>query len=156
MFEYKILVDYGPLADAIPQDSVYAKIYSDATGLNGFPYFWAVEKGRRGMEAPTQAGFKSLRWIGAPGTISAFSSERFANSVFAKKVGPTLPQDIRRKVLLESMPAIQALQGSYNVNRPSLVELVNKVAVILTESLARNTPRRTGALASSYRIEPAE
>lgn len=156
--QIKVVFDDSKFVVPAPEamKPVVAFIYNDARGINGFPYFWSVEKGRVGFSAPTPAGFKSLRWVGRPGTIAAFSKERYANSVFAKSVRPTRPQRIRQAAYNDSVGSIASMEYRYDGTRAGLVSIVNRAANIMALALARNTPRRTGALSISYRIVQAE
>lgn len=152
----KVTVTYGRVIDRLPKEVVVARILSDAVALNGFHYFWAVELGRRAMAAPTAAGKKALRWIGDPGTIAAFGSERFKNSVFSRSSAATRPRSIRRETLQEAVSIANSWEREYNATRASLVALVNRVAVTLAWILAKNTPKRTGKLSRSYTVEEAK
>lgn len=150
----KFTVDFEPIVAMIPKEAVVARIYSDAVGANGFPYFWAVELGRRAI-LQIDLKKKAMRWTGAPGTIAAFGPERLANSVFARAVKATSAQNIRQKTIRQALGIASGWESQYNATRESMVALVNRVATLVTWLLAQNTPKRTQALSRSYRIDPA-
>jgi hypothetical protein len=124
---------------------VVARIYNDATararGAGGrIHYFRLVDKGRG--EVRPRHPFRFLR-IPFPDAV-----------VFTTWARPALGRGIREKMLVDTRGAFLREGKLFSVQ--TIVEFVNRVASLATMSLIRYTPRVTGKLARSYRIEPAK
>lgn len=150
--QIKFTIQFHRLIAALPKGGATAVIHSDARGADGFPYFQSVDLGRRELR-PVRA--RALRWLPGPSTISPMSPEWFGGAVFSMRSRASRPQNLRERAIAEAMPAIQALAARSSAAYGGLVEFVNRAALLVLRSLLRITPRRTGKLRSSYRIDPA-
>lgn len=142
----KFKVTLNRFAELLPRSPISATISSDATH-EGFNYFFAVDRGRRGFGPKTK---KLLVFEGSPNT-------RWAGHVYAlKRVRRAKAQRLRARAVENTQRHVAQLSESYNMTRVSLVDLVNRVALVLTAQLARISPRRTGRLAKSYSVDLAQ
>jgi len=138
-------VDFEPILKQLPQGAVRAAIYNDARSpyppRPDFAYFWAVNDGRGGVAAKN-----CLR-------LRFFSRGKWWSPV---AVGPAKAQRIRERAVEAIMPMLYSMQAHFSGTQAGLVRFVNEAAALAKHALIQFTPRRSGTLASKYRVEPAK
>jgi len=125
----------------IDGDNVVAEIYNDAKSPDG-TFYWRILNDGRGPVRPVNK--KVLHWI----------DPKTGRDVFSTYSGPVAPRHIREN----SIPAIQqaVIPGDWTtkpLNRDTLKEFVNAVAVVAVNEMQSRTPVITGTLRDSYRID---
>jgi len=138
-------IDLEPILRQLPQGTVRAAVFNDARSSYpprpDFAYFWAVNDGRPSVTAklcPRLHFLSRGRWWSP------------------KSVGPAKAQHIRERAVDAIMPMLYSMQAHYNATQTGLVNFVNQAAVLAKHALVQLTPRRSGTLASKYRIEHAK
>lgn len=138
-------VDFEPILKQLPQGEVRAVIYNDACNPDprwaDFHYFWPVNDGRRGFAAKN---CPRLRF---------FSRGKWWSPV---AVGPASAQKIRERAVEAIMPMLHSMAAHASATQTGLIAFVNEAAGLAKHALIQFTPRRTGTLASKYRIEHAK
>ena len=138
-------VDLEPILRQLPTGTVRAAVFNDARSSRRFPYFWSVNDGRKGF-GPYGATSVTM----GRKTLKFFSRGKWW---FPKSVGPAKAQHIREHAVDAIMPMLYSMQAHYSATRTGLVGFVNYAATIAKHALVQLTPRRSGTLASKYRIE---
>jgi hypothetical protein len=141
-------VDFEPILKQLAQGEVRAVIYNDARSSRRFPYFWSVNDGRKGF-GPYGATSVTM----GRKTLKFFSRGRWW---WPKSVGPAAAQNIRERAVEAIMPMLYSMQAHFSGTQAGLVAFVNEAAAIAKHALIQFTPRRSGTLASKYRIEHAK
>jgi hypothetical protein len=121
-----------------------AAIFNTARSATGFPYFWAVDRGRRPV-VPVRA--RVLRFMGRDGRI-----------IFARRVGPAEPQNLTLQTLqrLEEHARLAAIGAPGGTLHDWILGFLNSLAGLQAEELSRLSPTGlTGRLARSYQVQPA-
>jgi hypothetical protein len=123
---------------------VSSEINNTARSARGFPYFWPVDRGRRGF-GPINA--QALK-ITLPG----------GQVIFRKYVGPSQPRYITARMLTSLTGNMQAAaQSAEGGNFHAwLVSFLNGIADAEAQALYSLTPSVSGKLASSYRVGRAQ
>ena len=138
-------VDFEPILKQLAQGEVRAVIYNDARSpyppRSDFAYFWAVNDGRGGIAAKN---CPRLRF---------FSRGKWWSPV---AVGPAKAQRIRERAVEAIMPMVFSMAAHASATQAGLVAFVNEAAALAKHALIQFTPRRSGTLASKYRIEHAK
>ena len=140
--------DFSALSEtaggALGFGQVSSEIDNTARSPRGFPYFWPVDRGRRGF-GPINA--QALK-ITLPG----------GQVIFRKYVGPSQPRYITQRMLATLTANMQAAaQGAQGDSLHSwLVSFLNGIADTEAQALYSLTPTVTGKLASSYTVGRAQ
>jgi hypothetical protein len=121
--------------------TIDAAIQTGARSPSGFPYFWSVDRGRRGF---------------GPRSAQALRFEIGGKFVFAKRVGPSQPRYITQKAISALNQNIQAAAAiaAGNDLHAWLASFLNNLADLEALALRANTPTGlTGKLASTYTVD---
>lgn len=124
--------------------AITAEIHNDARGSTGFEYWSAVNSGRRGFGPKTA---KALRFVGG----------RDGQTVFARWVRAVPGRWMREQAIPSITSAAGAiLSQTLPFTKESIIQTVNRIADAVEFEIAKRTPRRSGKLAESYRVERAK
>lgn len=120
-----------------------SSVVNTAQSEIGFPYYAAVDRGRRAVR-PVNA--KALR-IPTPNGF-----------IFRKFAGPSAPRHITKRSLEDILPNAQfsAAFAAGQTIRGWITSFLNSMAKLHSDSLATRTPIRTGNLAGSYEVRKAD
>lgn len=127
--------------------TMQSEIYSDARSLpnpvsgrgGGFPYFNAVDLGRRGFAVKPPA--------------RAIPIQTEGGLIFRKSVGPAAPRNIRQRSIaqIDGSAINAAITGQGSSVRGWFASFLTKMAFFHAQVLVELTPNRSGQLASKYR-----
>lgn len=137
---FDIEVSGGQFEVELGQLASLSSEVSNTADNKGFHYFWAVDRGR-GPIRPVNA--KALRFVAAGGEV-----------VFAKSAKAAPAQHLTEQSMANLLP--NCIMASNEAHGNSFLSwarnFLRSIAMFQSQSLARVTPRVSGRLAKSYKV----
>lgn len=122
---------------------ITARVVNDAKN-EGFEYWPAVNSGRKGFGAKN-------------GRLLKFVGGRDGATVYARRVRATPGQRFREAAVPTITSRASAILSQVRTfSRRNVVAVINEIARIASDEIKTRSPRRSGKLQQSYRVEEAE